>query len=189
MGAFEYLLLLMAVILGLALSDLAVSLHRLLNAGRRIRWDVLTVLAAALAFVRIITQWWGLYHGDQIARGVTFAMFMGFLISGVLLFLMAAAALPDEIHGEEVDLGRHYWSISRRFWLIFAGQWCVMNGVVAWAQIRVLGAHVAPGTLLTLAIPLAAALMAFTRSRALHLVALGGVLIFYLASYSGVTLT
>ena len=38
MGAFEYLLLFAAVILGLAISDLAISLHLLLNAGKKVKW-------------------------------------------------------------------------------------------------------------------------------------------------------
>lgn len=37
MSPFEYLLLLASVILGLAVSDLAMSTHRLLDAGRRVR--------------------------------------------------------------------------------------------------------------------------------------------------------
>jgi hypothetical protein len=99
MGTFEYLLLFAAVILGLAISDLAISLHRLLNAAGRVRWDWLSPMAAALAFVRIVTQWWTWHDAERIAGGLTFGMFLGILISATLLFLMAAVALPDEFRG------------------------------------------------------------------------------------------
>jgi hypothetical protein len=55
MGQFEYLLILASVILGLAVSDIAVSLNRLLEV--RVRWDWLAPLAAVLAFLKITAQW------------------------------------------------------------------------------------------------------------------------------------
>src|SRR5437667_5006187 len=58
MNPFEYLLLFAAIVLGLAISDLAISLHRLLNAAGRVRWGLLSPLAGIIAFLKIITQWW-----------------------------------------------------------------------------------------------------------------------------------
>ena len=122
MGAFEYLLLLAALVMALAISDLAISTHRLLNGGARVRWDMLPVLAAVLAFERIVVQWWTWHAADRLAAGLTFGMFLGILISALLLFLMAAVALPDDLGHGEIDLRVHYARVSRRYWILFCAQ-------------------------------------------------------------------
>lgn len=187
MGAFEYLLLFAAVILGLAVSDLAVSVHRLLNAARRVRWDALPILAAALAFERIVTQWWTWYGADRLASGMTFGMFLGVLTSAVLLFLMAAVALPDEIGEAGVDLRTYFGEVSRRYWILFALQWMMLNGVSVWAQVSIGKAHWSPFTPATLVLP-ATLLLAFVRTRWVQAIGLVGFLILYSLLYFGRTL-
>ena len=141
MGAFEYLLLFAAVILGLAVTDLAISLHKVLSAGNRVRWDLLAPLAGLVAFLKIVTQWWTWHAADRLAQGLTFEMFIGLLVGAVLLFLLAASALPDEIGKDErVDLGAHYRSVSQRYWTLFLLHWLLMNGVSVWAQMQLEGA-------------------------------------------------
>jgi len=179
MGAFEYLLLFAAVILGLSVSDLAISLHRLLNAAGRVRWDVLPLLAGALAFERIVVQWWTWHTAEGIANGLTFGMFLGILISATLLFLMAAVALPDEVEGEGfVDLRAHFARTYRRYWLLFAAQWLTLNIVSDWAQIRINKAHLELLSPLLMIFPIAVVL-AFVRSRAVQALGLVGFLTLY----------
>ena len=185
MGAFEYLLLFAAVILGLAISDLAISLHRLLNAAKEVRWDALPLLAA-LAFERIVAEWWTWHSADRLAGGFTFGMFLGVLISTVLLFLMAAVALPDE--GEEkVDLRLHYARTFRRDWLLFAGQWLTLNVVSIWAQHSIGKAHINVVSALWLILPATVAL-ALISTRAVQAIGLIGFLAFYTSAYFGQTL-
>ena len=184
MGTFEYLLLFAAVILGLAISDLAVSVHRLLNAADRVKWDALAVLAACLAFERIVTQWWTWYGADRLASGMTFGMFVGVLVSAMLLFLMAAAALPDEIGEGGIDLRAYYARVSRRYWLLFALQWVVLNTVSIWAQVSIGKAHLNFVTPLMLVLP-AALLLAFIRTRWFQAVGLVGFLMLYGVLYFG----
>ena len=188
MGAFEYLLLFAAVIMGLAISDIAVSLHRLLNAAQRVRWDALPILAAALAFERIVTQWWVWYGADRLARKMTFGMFVGVLVSAVLLFLMAAVALPDEVGEAEVDLRLYYAKTSRRYWLLFASQWFMMNAVSVWVQTTITKAHLNLLSPMLLVFP-SALILAFNRTKWLQAIGLVGFLILYNAVYFGQTLT
>src|SRR5436190_926509 len=115
MGPFEYLLLFAVIILGLAVSDVALSLHRLLGAGPRVRWDWLAPLAALVAFLKIVTQWWTWFRAEPLAGGLTWEMFLGVLAGAVLLFLIAAASLPDEVPGEgRIDLAAHWAGVRRR---------------------------------------------------------------------------
>ncbi|HEV2532664.1 hypothetical protein [Phenylobacterium sp.] len=189
MGTFEYLLLFAAVILGLAISDLAISLHRLLGAGRRVKWDWLAPLAALVAFLKIVTQWWTWHAAEALARGLTFEMFVVELVGIVLLFLLAAAALPDEApRGEPVDLAAHYAAVSRRYWILFLAHWLVLNGVNSWVQMQIEGARFswfAPAYLLA---PLALALI-FIPNRWVHTVVLAGLVVVYVGQFFGRALT
>ncbi len=187
MGPFEYLLLFAAVILGLAISDLAVSTHRLLNAASRIRWDVAPLLAGALAFERIVTQWWTWYGAKALAAGMTFAMFVAVLVSAALLFLMAAAALPDEVDGGSLDLRAYFGLVRRRYWLLFASQWTLMNAVISWAEIKILHARFELTSPSYLILPATLAL-AFIPTRWVQICGLCGFILFYSTAFFSRTL-
>ena len=69
-------------------------------------------------------------------------MFIGVIIGGVMLFLLAAMVLPEASHnGAEVNLARHYERARTRFWLMSAAHWVVMTAVSTWAQIAIGGAR------------------------------------------------
>ena len=187
MKPFDYLLLLAAVMLGLALSDLAVSTQRLLDAGRRVRWDALSPLAALVAILKIVAQWWAWFQGEQLSAHLTFEMFLGILLSAGLLFLLAATALPDAVPGEGIDLARYYASTRRRFWSLFALHFFFSNGILAWVQVRLTGAHFSLASPVLLALPLALALAWFS-ARWLHVVGLLGFIALYVVQDFGRTL-
>lgn len=184
MGPFEYLLLFAAIILGLAVCDLATSLHRLLGAGARVRWDWLAPLAALVAFLKIVTQWWSWFGVERIARGLTFEMFLGVLVGAVLLFLMAAAALPDEVREGPVDLRAHYAQVSRRYWILFTAHWVLMAGVSIWAQMQIEGARLSLASPVYLMIPLAISLV-IVRNRWWHTICLSGLIVLYVGQLFG----
>jgi len=184
---FDYLLLLAAVILGLALSDIALSTQRLLNASARVKWDWLAPLATLVAFLKIQTQWWAWFGGDRIASALTFEMFTGFLLRAGLLFLLAATALPDEIDRHGIDLRVYFSQVRRRYWILFALHFVVVNIVTVWAQVQVAGAHFVLSTPGLLILPVVIAL-AFVRSRWVHGLALFCFAVLYLVQGFGHTL-
>ncbi|MFN8582771.1 MAG: hypothetical protein U0163_17570 [Gemmatimonadaceae bacterium] len=185
MTPFEYLLLFAAIILGLAVSELAIACHRLVGASARVRWDWLSPLAAILVFLKIITQWWSWYAAQSLPGGLRFEMFIGVIVGGVLLFLLAAMALPDVRESNtEVNLAEHYERVRRRFWLLFAVHWVVVTAVSTWAQVVVAGAHFSGVSLVYLIVPVAVAL-AYVRSRWLHGAALLGLGTLYIVQFLG----
>ena len=105
----------------------------------------------------------------------------------VLLFLMAAVALPDET-GDEIDLRAYYTRIQRRYWLLFGAQWATLNVVSIWAQHAVYKARVDLASPLWLIVPITVAL-AFISSRAVQALALLGFIVFYTAILFGQTLS
>ncbi len=183
---FEYLLILLSIVLGLAIADLCVSLNRLLGAGARVKWDWLAPLAALLAMEMVVTRWWLWFADAGLLRNVTYAMYLVLILTGVLLFLLAAAALPDEVGDEGVDLRAYYATTARRFWLTFAAYWVVGNAAGLWMRVEILHfdlGKLSPWSALVLLIPGAAVVVAFARSRRLHAFVLLTAALFYLTQW------
>jgi hypothetical protein len=170
MNQFEYLLMFASVILAMAVSDVITSLNRLLSAGARIRWDWLSPLAATLAFLKIVNQWWAWFGASTFAGAMTFGMFLGVLVSAVLLFLLAASALPDSLE-EGADLRAYYQNTARRFWLLFAAHIAVEFAVSDWLQVSLLHARFSLNSPLYL-LPLVGVALAIWRNRIVHTVSL-----------------
>ncbi|NBC00820.1 MAG: hypothetical protein GVY15_08165 [Bacteroidetes bacterium] len=119
MNPFEYLLPLVSIIVGLAIADLATSLHRLLRARRQVEWDWLPLATALLAVVLVLNVWWELYPAEAI-EVYTVAEFFPVMAGLIVLFLINAAALPDQVPSEGIDLRAFYESNSPYLWLLFA---------------------------------------------------------------------
>src|SRR5262249_45630044 len=152
-------------------------------------WDWLAPLAAVVTFFKIVTQWWGWFEAEPFSKRLTFEMYVGVLVSAVLLFLLAAAALPDPIEkGGRVGLARHYRRIVRRYWLIFAAHLLVSFAVSIWVQMTIKngGANPLSFSPYFLLIPGAIAL-AFVRIRLLHGLALLALLGLYFSQLLGHT--
>lgn len=113
-----YILALLAIISGLAIADLVVSLHGLLANRSRVKWDWLALIAAAVIFMLIVSSWGSSYRAyDDVPEGPWFWEFILVLGQNIALYLAARAALPDQISlGQHVDLSAHYAFISRYFW-------------------------------------------------------------------------
>ena len=119
MSPFEYLLPLISVLVGLAVADLATSLHRLLQARRRVQWDWLPLLAAILAVLAVLDLWWG-FFGFRDLDEWKFARFLPIFVQLVVLFLLCASALPDEVPSDGLDLRAFYRSNGSYFWFLYA---------------------------------------------------------------------
>ena len=114
----EYVLSLMAIISGLAITDLVGSLHRLLRARERVQWDWLTLLVAVFTGMTLAVSWFISWRVMAVQDyNPTFWRFF-FLTLGQLvpLYLAAAAALPDEVPAEGLDLKQFYADNSRYIW-------------------------------------------------------------------------
>ena len=121
MSGGGYLLGLILVITGLAISDLIVSLHGVLMNRRKVKWDWLALLAAAYIFLMIVNSWgvsFRAFKGDDVNPPLW--QFLELIWQIIPLYLAARAALPDNIPAEGVDLANHYAAICRYFWSAIA---------------------------------------------------------------------
>src|SRR4051812_44337056 len=118
MAGGEYLLAMLAIITGLAISDMVVSLHGLLLNRRLVKWDWLTLMSAAFVFIQIVDSWgisFQSFHQDGASPPLWW--FLIVLWQVIPFYLAARAVLPDHVRvGDEVDLAGHYAFISRYVW-------------------------------------------------------------------------
>jgi hypothetical protein len=117
--AFEYAIGLFTVVIGLAVADIATSFHRLVRRGARVNWDPLALFAALYALWIVIGLWFQLWRIRDVPESRHFIFYLSVLAELFVLFLVAAASLPDE-PGDESDLRVYYARNRRYFWSLIA---------------------------------------------------------------------
>jgi hypothetical protein len=134
MSAFEYTSVMASIIVGLALVDILVSLNRLIRAGGSVRWHWAAPVTASLIAMTIIQIWWSGYTPQEAP--MTIGQFLPLLVELVLLFLLAAAALPDDIPAGGVDLRLYYDRNAPYLWGLFAASlgWAVAVSATEWVM-------------------------------------------------------
>ena len=173
-----------SIVVGLALADMAHSLHRLLRAGRRVRWDLLTPLAALLVTASVVNTWW---TTDLVfSKTVTFAAFLPNLGSLILLFLLASATLPDEVPESGLDLKTYYLANRTSFWGLFL-LWIAalsLNEIVASAALGRSAGEIVPSVGGNLVFLPVFALLMWTKRRWIHGLALAFCLLVVVGSWA-----
>lgn len=120
MQAFEYLLGLASILIGIALADMALSLHRLLRSDGPVRWHWHPIAAAVIVVLLVLDLWWGLRQLERAGVTMTVGLFLPLLAALFVFFLLAAATFPDKVSDKGVDLAAYYSETSRYFWRLFA---------------------------------------------------------------------
>jgi hypothetical protein len=174
--AFEFALGMFAVLIGLAVADVATSFHKLMRNKSKVRWDPLSLMAAVYALLLAVGMWfdlWGVRHFEAVRH---FLFYLVLVADLFVLFLIAAASLPDEGHAA-IDLREYYAENRRYFWflvslnqLAYLGLGIYFTGSTVlqlspWRQVQ---AAIALGASLVVSLVLLA-----TRSRGAHYAGLG----------------
>src|ERR1700761_2473934 len=121
MSSFEYAAIFYGIIVGLALQNILESIHKLVEAGKRVRWHWMapaTALGSAILILGNFWVWWIRRH-DVDSRHTVYT----FLVTALalsLLFLTCAASLPDEAPEHGIDLKEFYFANRKRFWGFYA---------------------------------------------------------------------
>lgn len=105
MSPFEYLSVLVSVIVGLGLSHLLTSSARLIQRRRQIALYPPTLLWMGTLFLLQIQIWWVAYQNRSDPW--TFFSFLGFLLIPILGYLLCYLVVPD-LDTEAVELRRTY---------------------------------------------------------------------------------
>jgi len=111
-------MVLVSIIVGLGMTSILVGVSKLLRAKKPARRYWVHSVWVCVAFFVQVGFWWQRYAQRDVADW-NFLFMLLFLVSPVLLFLMADLALPDEVEG--VNLRNYYFDELRRpFFLLFA---------------------------------------------------------------------
>lgn len=174
MDSFEYAMGLVSIVVGLAISDIGTSLHKLIRHRRTLKWDSRVLLTAAFTFVVLFSMWFDLWSIHQRPEILTWPFLLSLVIELLLLFLMATTVLPDEPQAD-TDLTEFYRDNSRPIWTFFLlFQMCY---VAHWFYFVFTSPRYTPEILLknlpaTLLIPMVACvLVMMPHRRRLHLIA------------------
>ena len=189
MNPFDYALGLVSILVGLALGDVAASLHRLLRQARRVRWDGRVVLCVVLVIITITGMWFQVWAIRGVKAVLSYPFYLSLFLEFMVLFLVCAACLPDE-PDESCDLGAFYegnrpylWSLFALFQTSFFLHWIYFAGLHMsnhWPKL-LLGAVVGLPLLVCV-------LLAMIRSRWFHYIALLALIAYRLVNYWNSTL-
>jgi hypothetical protein len=120
MSGFEYGLVIVAVVIGLALTDVAQSTHRLLVRRRQVRWDPLPLLVALYVLLTVVRMWFTVWRVREMDALLRYPFYVWLFAELFVLYLLAAACLPDAPDGEGSDLRAWYEAQRRYIWSLFA---------------------------------------------------------------------
>lgn len=181
MTVFDLQFALTTLILGLALTNIAGSLHRLALAGRRVRWAPEPVLLVLLVVMIIVSVWldqWNMRALTELYFGVAMLAIVRFMT----IYFAAASCLPevDLVGSDGIDLKDYYYRTRA---LTYGA---MIAGLLLFSLARVFGGQ--PITLVfvagNLAGPTLYALLIWSRRRWVHI----AVLLFVLAAWGGPTM-
>jgi hypothetical protein len=119
MGAFEYLSVLISIILALAMTRVLGGVGEMLQARsqRHIYW--VHVIWIINLFLYLVVEWWIFYRWRN-QQPWTFLLFIFVLIGPTLLYLASILLFPREAAlDESVDYKTHYYANHRAFFIIF----------------------------------------------------------------------
>ncbi len=183
--AFEYAIGVFAVLVGLAIADIATSFQRLLSTESKVKWDPLTLMAAGYSLCMAIYMWFDLWGVRNFAATRHFFFYIALFAELFILYLIAASCLPAE--GGAHDLRDFYSKNRRRFWflvVVFQIGYVLAGFFFISGEIGKLSSVVAALAVTQMFAPLVLAIILFcTKSRVVHYIGLGLLFVAMLIHY------
>jgi hypothetical protein len=120
MVAFEYLSVLISIILALGMTRVLAGVGEMLQARSRRRIYWVHVIWILNVFTYLVIAWWVFYRWRN-EQAWTFFLFVFVLISPTILYLASLLLFPREgTMDESVDYKVHFYANHRAFFIIFA---------------------------------------------------------------------
>jgi hypothetical protein len=119
MQAFDYLSVLLSIVLGLGITQLLSGFARWLELRREMKPYAPSALWAGFLLLVHVQTWWAMF-GLRGIRDWTFLEFAVVLLQPILLFLLASLALPGPQSAER-DMKVNFFAHRRWFFWMFLG--------------------------------------------------------------------
>lgn len=119
MGLFEFLLVLVSVVIGLGLTEILAGVANLLRARDEVRPYWIHVLFQCGVFFALLQQWWEFWDMEAMGE-ISFLAVLSILAPPIFLFLIANLIYPTQAKG--CDLEEYYYRQAPLLWgLVIAG--------------------------------------------------------------------
>jgi hypothetical protein len=117
--AFNYVAVLVSIIIGLAATRLLSAMSEMLQVANRPRIYWIHVMWILTLFIQVLLSWWVLYRWHYVTNW-TFFLFVWVTIPAILMYLASAVLFPGELETSgSPDWRDYYYKNRRSFFLIF----------------------------------------------------------------------
>ena len=113
MSLFEFLMILLSIIVGLGLAEVLTGFAGILRDGRQAELSWVHSAVAAAIFLALLQTFWESW-GLQYVETWTFPAMLLMLTPPILLFTVAHVLFPRQ--GQYADLGEYYFARARLIW-------------------------------------------------------------------------
>ena len=123
MSAFEYLGVLVSVVMGLGLTHLLTGVSKTIHHRDTLRVYWVHLMWALNVAIYIVAIWWGLFWWSG-ETSWTFFQFLFILLYAIVLFLLASLLFPWDLEADQ-DLEDHFWRTRPWFFSFLAVAWVI----------------------------------------------------------------
>jgi hypothetical protein len=159
MSLFEFVTVMISMILALTLGQLLSGASFLLRSSREVRWHAPHTLWLAALGLSLVNHWWALWDFRNVDWN--YASFLYILVAPLLIFLAVGLLTPERTDPDSADMQRQFARVRRPF----AGLVCAYV-LVMWFDGPILAGQDPWGPIGRLHLPiLAGAALAFPEKR------------------------
>jgi len=115
MGLFEFLMILISVVIGLGLTEILTGWANLLRAREGVRFYWVHILLQFGVFFALLQQWWEFWEMEELGQ-ISFFAVLTLLASPILLFLIAHLLFPGQSKG--ANLEEYYYGQASLLWIL-----------------------------------------------------------------------
>ena len=123
MGVFEYLGVILSVIIGLGVTHILSGLSKTIHRRKTVKPYWVQALWALNVLIYIVTIWWGMFWWSNHQEWSYFH-FLLLILYAILLFLSASLIFPWQVP-DDFDFEDHFYETRPWFFAVFAMAWCI----------------------------------------------------------------
>jgi len=123
MDVFEYLGVILSVIMGLGVTHILAGLSKTIHNRRSVKTYWVQTLWAINVLIYIVTIWWGMFWWSS-QQEWSYFQFLLLILYAIFLFLSASLIFPWDI-SDDFDFERHFFETRPWFFAVLTLAWCI----------------------------------------------------------------
>lgn len=123
MGVFEYLGVILSVIMGLGVTHILAGVSKTIHHRKTVKFYWVQTLWAFNILIYIVSIWWGMFWWSGQADW-TYFQFLMLILYAILLFLSASLIFPWDF-ADDFDFEAHFYDTRPWFFAVLASAWTI----------------------------------------------------------------